>query len=149
VFDSTARLPLDSKLLRDASEIPLTIVVSRAAGRSAVETLEMAGAHVITATGENEPARIADALDQLGELELPVTALMLEGGPHLAGAFFDAGEIDEARLFFAPLLLGGSSARDPLEGEGVGKIADAMRAISLDSRPSGDDILVTARLRVW
>ena len=34
VFDSTARLPLDSKLVRDASEIPLTIVVSRAAGRS-------------------------------------------------------------------------------------------------------------------
>jgi len=149
VFDSTARLPLDSKLVRDASEIPLTVVVSRAAGRSAVESLEMAGAHVLTATGENEPARIADALDQLGALELPVTALMLEGGPHLAGAFFDAGEIDEARLFFAPLLLGGRSARDPLEGEGVGRIADAMRAIALESRPSGDDILVTARLRVW
>ena len=149
VFDSTARLPLDSRLVRDASQIPLTVVVSRAAGRSAVETLEMAGAHVIIATGENEPARIADALDQLGELDLPVTALMLEGGPHLAGAFFDAGEIDEARLFFAPLLLGGRSARDPLEGEGVGKIADAMRAIALESRPSGDDILVTARLRVW
>ncbi len=149
VFDSTARLPLDSKLVRDASEIPLTVIVSRAAGRSAVESLEMAGAHVLTATGENEPARIADALDQLGELELPVTALMLEGGPHLAGAFFDAGEIDEARLFFAPLLLGGRSARDPLEGEGVGRIADAMRAIALESQPSGDDILVTARLRVW
>ena len=129
VFDSTARLPLDSRLVQDASEIPLTVVVSRAAGRSAVESLEMAGAHVIIATGENEPARIADALDQLGELELPVTALMLEGGPHLAGAFLDAGEIDEARLFVAPLLLGGSSARDPLEGEGVEKIADAMRAI--------------------
>jgi diaminohydroxyphosphoribosylaminopyrimidine deaminase/5-amino-6-(5-phosphoribosylamino)uracil reductase len=104
---------------------------------------------VITATGENEPARIADALDQLGELDLPVTALMLEGGPHLAGAFFDAGEIDEARLFLAPLLLGGRSARDPIEGEGAGKISDAMRAIALESRPSGDDILVTARLRVW
>ncbi len=149
VFDSTARLPLDSRLVQDASEIPLTVVVSRAAGRSAVESLEMAGAHVVIATGENEPARIADALDQLGELEQPVTALMLEGGPHLAGTFFDAGEIDEARLFVAPLLLGGRSARDPLEGEGVGKIADAMRAIALECSPSGDDILLTARLRVW
>ncbi len=149
VFDSTARLPVDSQLVRDASEIPLTVIVSRAARRSATETLEMAGAEVITATGENEPARIADALDQLGDLDLPVTALMLEGGPHLAGAFFDAGEIDEARLFVAPLLLGGRSARDPLEGEGVAKISDAMRAISLEAEPSGDDILLTARLRVW
>ena len=149
VFDSTARLPVDSQLVRDASEIPLTVIVSRAARRSATETLELAGAHVITATGENEPARIADALDQLGALEQPVTALMLEGGPHLAGAFFDAGEIDEARLFVAPLLIGGRSARDPLEGEGVEKISDAMRSIALEAEPSGDDILITARLRVW
>ena len=45
--------------------------------------------------------------------------MLLEGGPHLAGAFLDAGEIDEIRLFLAPLLLGGSAARDPLEGKGV------------------------------
>ena len=48
-----------------------------------------------------------------------ITSVLLEGGPHLAGAFLDAGEIDELRLFIAPLLLGGRSARDPLEGEGV------------------------------
>jgi len=149
VFDSTARLPTRSQLVRDAREIPLIVVVSRAAPRAATEALESAGAEVITATGGNEPARAADALDQLGQLDLPVTALMLEGGPHLAGAFFDAGEIDEARLFVAPLLLGGGSARDPLEGEGVGKIADAMRAISIEAVPSGDDVLLTARLRVW
>jgi diaminohydroxyphosphoribosylaminopyrimidine deaminase/5-amino-6-(5-phosphoribosylamino)uracil reductase len=149
VFDSTARLPLDSLLVRDAREIPLVVVVSRAAPRAATEALESAGAEVITVTGANEPAQVADALDQLGELDQPVTALMLEGGPHLAGAFFDAGEIDEARLFVAPLLLGGRSARDPLEGEGVGRIADAMRAISIEAATSGDDVLLTARLRVW
>lgn len=149
VFDSTARLPLDSQLVRDAREVPLVVVVSRAAPRAATEALESAGAEVITATGANEPARVAAALEQLGELDQPVTALMLEGGPHLAGAFFDAGEIDEARLFVAPLLLGGRSARDPLEGEGVGKIADAMRAISIQAASSGDDVLLTARLRVW
>lgn len=149
VFDSTARLPLDSQLVRDAREIPLVVVVSRAAPRAATEALESAGAEVITATGANEPARVAAALEQLGELDPPVTALMLEGGPHLAGAFFDAGEIDEARLFVAPLLLGGRSARDPLEGEGVGKIADAMRAISIQAASSGHDVLLTARLRVW
>ena len=33
VFDSTARLPLDSRLVRAAAEIPLTVVASRAAPR--------------------------------------------------------------------------------------------------------------------
>ncbi len=78
-----------------------------------------------------------------------VTSILLEGGPHLAGAFFDAGEIDEVRLFLAPLLLGGRAARDPLEGEGVERIADALRALTLDCERVGDDLLSRARLREW
>src|SRR3954466_2997436 len=133
VFDATARLPLDSKLGRQARQVPLTVVVSRAAGRGATEALETAGADVILATGEHEPARGRSALDQPGALAPPVTSILLEGGPHLAGAFLDAGEIDELRLFIAPIVLGGRSARDPLEGEGVERISSALRALSLEA----------------
>jgi diaminohydroxyphosphoribosylaminopyrimidine deaminase/5-amino-6-(5-phosphoribosylamino)uracil reductase len=122
-------------------------VVSRAAPRSASDALESAGVDVIVATGANEPARVRSALDQLGERG--VASILLEGGPHLAGAFFDAGEIDEIRLFIAPLVLGGRSARDPLEGEGVERIADALRALTLDCERVADDVLITARLREW
>ena len=147
VFDATARLPLDSQLVQAAPRLPLTVVVSRAARRSASEALEMAGADVIVATGENEPARVRSAIDQLGSLG--VTSILLEGGPHLAGAFLDAGEIDEVRLFLAPLLLGGRAARDPLEGEGVERISEAIRALTLDCERVADDLLVCARLREW
>jgi diaminohydroxyphosphoribosylaminopyrimidine deaminase/5-amino-6-(5-phosphoribosylamino)uracil reductase len=78
-----------------------------------------------------------------------VTSLLLEGGPHLAGCFLDAGEIDEMRLFLAPLVLGGKTARDPLEGEGVEKIADAVRALTLDCTRIGEDLMVAARMREW
>jgi diaminohydroxyphosphoribosylaminopyrimidine deaminase/5-amino-6-(5-phosphoribosylamino)uracil reductase len=149
VFDSDGRLPLDSQLVAGAPELELVVIVTRAAPRSAVEALESAGAQVIVVSGENEPLRISDALVQLGKLDPPVTAMMLEGGPHLAGAFFDAGEIDEVRLFIAPLVLGGSTARDPVEGMGVTLIADATRALSLTAEPVADDILLTARLREW
>ena len=37
--------------------------------------------------------------------------------------FFDVEEIDEIRLFLAPLVLGGRMARDPLEGEGAETVA--------------------------
>jgi diaminohydroxyphosphoribosylaminopyrimidine deaminase/5-amino-6-(5-phosphoribosylamino)uracil reductase len=109
----------------------------------------MAGAEVIVATGENEPARVRSALDQLGALDPPITSMLLEGGPHLAGAFLDGGEIDEVRLFLAPLLLGGRSARDPLEGEGVDAISDALRALTLECDKVAGDVLVSARLREW
>ena len=147
VFDSLARLPAASQLVGAAAEVPLTIVVSRAAARSDTDALEAAGAQVLVATGENEPARVRSGLDQLGAMG--VASVLLEGGPHLAGAFLDAGEIDELRLFLAPLLLGGSAARDPLEGEGVERISEALRALSFDCESVGGDLLISARLREW
>ena len=67
----------------------------------------------------------------------------------LAGAFLDAGEIDEIRLFLAPLLLGGSAARDPLEGKGVEQISEALRALTCECERIGEDLLISARLREW
>jgi diaminohydroxyphosphoribosylaminopyrimidine deaminase/5-amino-6-(5-phosphoribosylamino)uracil reductase len=148
VFDSLARLTPASQLVAAAAaEIPLTVIVSRAAARADTDALEAAGVQVLVATGENEPARVRSGLDQLGALE--VSSVLLEGGPHLAGAFLDAGEIDEIRLFLAPLLLGGSSARDPLEGEGVERISEALRALTFDCESIGEDLLISARLREW
>ncbi len=147
VFDSLAQLPLNSRLLEAATTIPLTVVVSRAAPRAATDALETRGVEVICATGENEQARVRSALDQLGAID--VTSLLLEGGPKLAGVFLDAEEIDEVRLFMAPLLLGGRGARDPLESDGVEFVADAVRSLTLECDRIGEDLLVTARLREW
>jgi diaminohydroxyphosphoribosylaminopyrimidine deaminase/5-amino-6-(5-phosphoribosylamino)uracil reductase len=147
VFDSLARLPLTSKLVRDASRIPLTVVVSRAAPRAATDALETHGVEVIVATGENEQARVRSALDQLGANE--ISSILLEGGPHLAGAFLDAGEVDEIRLFLAPMILGGRTARDPIEGEGAELIADAVKALTLSCERVGEDLLVAARMKEW
>jgi diaminohydroxyphosphoribosylaminopyrimidine deaminase/5-amino-6-(5-phosphoribosylamino)uracil reductase len=147
VFDSVARLPLSSQLVDGARRNPLTVVVSRAAPRAATDALETHGADVIVATGENEPARVRSALDQLGAAG--IGSILLEGGPHLAGAFFDVDEIDEIRLFLAPLVLGGRTARDPLEGEGVEAIASAARALTLDCERVNDDLLITSRMREW
>jgi diaminohydroxyphosphoribosylaminopyrimidine deaminase / 5-amino-6-(5-phosphoribosylamino)uracil reductase len=147
VFDSLGRLSPSSQLVAAAQQIPLTVVVSRAAARADTDALEAAGVQVLVATGENEPARVRSGLEQLGALG--VDSALLEGGPHLAGAFLDAGEIDEIRLFLAPLLLGGSAARDPLEGKGVARISEALRALSFDCERVGEDLLVSARLREW
>jgi diaminohydroxyphosphoribosylaminopyrimidine deaminase / 5-amino-6-(5-phosphoribosylamino)uracil reductase len=147
VFDSLARLPIGSQLVSAVDRVPLTVVVSRAAARSDTDSLEAAGAQVLVATGENEPARVRSALDQLGASG--IASVLLEGGPHLAGAFLDAGEVDEIRLFLAPILLGGRTARDPLEGEGVERISEALRALSFGCDRIGEDLLISARLREW
>jgi diaminohydroxyphosphoribosylaminopyrimidine deaminase/5-amino-6-(5-phosphoribosylamino)uracil reductase len=53
------------------------------------------------------------------------------------------------RLFLAPMVLGGRTARDPLEGEGVDAIADAARALTVECIRVGDDLLVSARMKDW
>ena len=147
VFDSEARLPVSSQLVRGVAEVPVTVVCSRAAARTSVQALESAGVDVIVATGQNERARVEHALTELGSRE--VQSLLLEGGPHLAGAFLEAGEIDEARLFIAPLMTGGREAKTAVEGIGIEQIAAAPRALHVEVDRLDDDVLILARLKEW
>jgi diaminohydroxyphosphoribosylaminopyrimidine deaminase/5-amino-6-(5-phosphoribosylamino)uracil reductase len=147
VFDSEARLPPDSQLMRTAHDVRLIVVTSRAADRARLEALKAAGAEVVVGAGGNEAERVADALDKLGALG--IQSMLLEGGPRLAGSFFDAGEIDEMRIFIAPIAVGGRGARMAFEGEGSDSIAEARHALSMDVRRIGEDVLVCARLKEW
>jgi diaminohydroxyphosphoribosylaminopyrimidine deaminase/5-amino-6-(5-phosphoribosylamino)uracil reductase len=145
VFDSKARLPLDSQLVRSAGEAPLVVVIGPGAAGELARALEGAGAELIVAAGREPAERVGTALAELGRRG--VTSLLLEGGPVLAGSFAAAGELDELRMFVAPLLLGGG--RPPLQGEGAAEVGEALRALALESEPSGDDVLIRARLREW
>jgi diaminohydroxyphosphoribosylaminopyrimidine deaminase / 5-amino-6-(5-phosphoribosylamino)uracil reductase len=147
VFDSEGRLPLDSTLVRTAHEVPLIVVISRANRRAAVDGLRGAGAEIVTAQGGTEQDRVCDALGRLGEMG--IQSMLLEGGPHLAGAFLDAGEIDAMRTFIAPIALGGRGSRSLFEGEGSESIASAQRALSFSNRSVGEDVLLEARLKEW
>jgi diaminohydroxyphosphoribosylaminopyrimidine deaminase/5-amino-6-(5-phosphoribosylamino)uracil reductase len=147
VFDSEASLPLDGQLVQSAAEVPVILIASRAANRRRVQRLESVGVEVITASGENEAARVAAALDELGQRD--IQSLLVEGGPHLAGAFLDAEEVDELRVFIAPVITGGRQAKPAVEGEGVEAIADAARALATTVERIEDDVLITARLREW
>ncbi|MFL5840559.1 MAG: bifunctional diaminohydroxyphosphoribosylaminopyrimidine deaminase/5-amino-6-(5-phosphoribosylamino)uracil reductase RibD, partial [Thermoleophilaceae bacterium] len=137
VFDSEGRLPLKSQLVETAAEVPVTLVSSRAASRTHVQSLESAGVEVVTVSGENESARVQAALDELGARD--VQSLLVEGGPHLAGAFLDAGEVDELRVFIAPVIAGGRQAKPAVGGEGVATIAEAARAMATEVERIEDD----------
>ena len=68
--------------------------------------------------------------------------MLLEGGPTLAGSFLDAGEVDELRLFIAPIVLGGAGRQ--AAGRGRGRRPDRRRHAgagdglgALGRRPAG------------
>jgi diaminohydroxyphosphoribosylaminopyrimidine deaminase/5-amino-6-(5-phosphoribosylamino)uracil reductase len=147
VFDSHARLPVNSALVSSIDEAPLIVICAPEAPSAQRDALERAGAEVIVAAGRTPPARLEAALAELGRRD--IQDLLVEGGPTLAGALFDAGEIDEMRLFIAPVLVGAARARAVLEGEGVARIAEGTRPLATSFERVGEDILVRARLREW
>ncbi len=131
VFDSEARLPLDSNLVKSIDEAPLYVVASTGAKRTAPKPSQAAGADVIC--HDEGPGPLTIVLAELGRRG--ITSLFLEGGPTLAGAFADAGEIDEMRIFVAPVVIGGDGP-SLLLGEGIERMADAERALELTSERS-------------
>ncbi len=145
VFDSDARLPLDSKLVASLGEAPLLVVAAQDAPAARLEALREAGCETLLASGSG-PERVAAGLAELGRREM--TSVLLEGGAGLAGSFARAGETDQMRLFIAPILLGGDG-RPLLTGTGAGPVAEAQRALAMDWERSGDDLLLKARLREW
>lgn len=160
VFDSQARMPLDSKLLGSLDISPVLVVVAPDADSGRQTALRDAGAEILLASGETQADRVATALADLGRRG--VTSFFLEGGRTLAGAFQSAGQLDEARVFVAPVLIGerdeGSRRAGPVTEEGPlahprggPPSAPPARATALASSVErvGDDALILSRYKEW
>jgi diaminohydroxyphosphoribosylaminopyrimidine deaminase / 5-amino-6-(5-phosphoribosylamino)uracil reductase len=147
VFDSEARLPLSSRLVETAREVPLVVIAADRAPADRIAALERAGAEVLALRGD-PIERVRRGLQELGSRG--VAALLLEGGPTLAGSFNDAGEIDALSLYVAPLLIGGTEARPVIGGVGAGSLEAARRALRVEWQAElGGDLNVSAILREW
>jgi diaminohydroxyphosphoribosylaminopyrimidine deaminase/5-amino-6-(5-phosphoribosylamino)uracil reductase len=152
IFDSQARLPLDSQLLRTLDQAPVLVAVAPQAPADRLDALKDAGAETLTASG------IEAALRELGARN--ITSLFLEGGRTLASAFLAADQIDESRTFVAPMLLGDhESARraGPVSGRGLSLPGESSRssppareaALESSSERIGADTLIRAVFREW
>jgi diaminohydroxyphosphoribosylaminopyrimidine deaminase/5-amino-6-(5-phosphoribosylamino)uracil reductase len=143
VFDSSARLPVESALVASAGDAALLVVAAASAPTDRVAGLRAAGAAVLQVDGP-ESDRVDAALAELGRRG--VTSVLLEGGAYLAGTFGDGGQIDELRLFVSPLLLGGPAGKPLLAGTDPQAIGEARRALAVESSQVGEDVLIRARL---
>lgn len=144
VFDSAARLPLDSALVADAQAAPVIVLASADAPHERVEALRARGVDVATLAGD-PPARVHAGLRALGDRG--VQSLFVEGGAVLAAALVEAGAVDRVAWFLAPMLIGGTGAPGALAGEGVRALTDAPRLAGMTVARVGEDVLVTGRLR--
>ena len=143
VIDSKAKLPIDSKLVRSAKEIPVIIVAdSKIATDGKLSSLRSSGVEVLDLP-KNEQ-RLPSLLKVLA-VEYQMTNILLEAGGNLLGECFDAKVVDESHIFIGNKIVGGS-AKSPVEGNGVAKMAEAIQLESQTMQTIGSDIYIQGRV---
>ena len=127
VIDSNGQLPSASAMLAEPGET----LVFTAAGRA----IELGGRAASVATSADGAVDLAEAMAHLGGRG--ATSVLVEGGPTLLGALFDAGLVDKVVAFVAPVVLGAAAAAPgPVGGAGISAIADALRLERVRYAPS-------------
>ncbi len=136
VVDSRGRLPENARILRER-EGPVWVFVAEDLPARRQENLERAGAEVFRVRG-NADSRGLDlnaVMEQVSSRG--VKRLMVEAGPTLSGALFEARLVDQVRIYMAPRLIGGAASQGPLGGASPERMALARSLRDFECRPVG------------
>ena len=144
VLDSGLRLPLGSRLVRSAREVPLWVVAEVQASRSAEDALTGEGVTVLRAPHAHGRFDLAAGLKLIAARG--ITRLMVEGGPVLAAALLAADLIDEAVLFHSPTVVGAAGV-DAIEGMPLAALTESPRFKCVASESVGADTRVVLERR--
>ncbi len=145
VFDSRARLPLNSRLVQSVDQGPVLVVCGPEASASQVRELTQAGCQVLVADETDRNRRLDTGLKHLAELQC--TNVLIEGGGQLLGSLFDSGRVDEVHTFIAPMVIGGHDAKGPVLGNGVAQLAEAVALDPVAIERVDRDLYLRGRVR--
>lgn len=117
VCDTKLRIPLESNLVKTADEVPTIVAYGDDyKDEDKLNQLEAAGVILIALPVVDSHIDLNELMQRLGERG--IDGIMLEGGGTLNYSALEAGIVNEVSMFIAPKILGGATARTPVEGQG-------------------------------
>jgi diaminohydroxyphosphoribosylaminopyrimidine deaminase / 5-amino-6-(5-phosphoribosylamino)uracil reductase len=141
VLDSRGELPLESRLVQSAMEVPLWVAITNRAPEAWRWALVGNGVEVLEIAADSHGyVDIKALLCELGSRE--VMSVLVEGGSKVLGSFFDAGLWNQISAVIAPKLAGGEKAPSPFGGTGIGKMVEAPMLADMRWRRLGDDFII-------
>jgi 2,5-diamino-6-(ribosylamino)-4(3H)-pyrimidinone 5'-phosphate reductase len=123
IIDSTARIPLRSRILKTANEIQTVVAVTTKASTAKIHKIESRGAQVLV-TGD----KIVNIRSVFRYLEsLGFKRILVEGGGEINWSVLNLGIIDEMIVMVSSVVIGGRDAKTLVEGKGFSKISNTMK----------------------
>lgn len=134
VLDSTLRIPQTSRVLRDTNVLILTTSRANPAKKA---RLVARGVGVVSLGAALTVRAILKELTRRG-----IVSVFVEGGASVLGSFVDAGVVDKAYIFHAPLIIGGDG-KGAIGGRGARTVSRALRLTRIERLNFGDSTLTS------
>jgi diaminohydroxyphosphoribosylaminopyrimidine deaminase / 5-amino-6-(5-phosphoribosylamino)uracil reductase len=132
ILDSKLQIPLKSQVLRDNNVL---IATTEKADKEKKKVLEKKRIDIITCN--EEQISLPFLLKELHKRN--VISILVEGGSQVIGSFVDERFVDKVYAFHAPIIIGGTNAISAVGGNGVEKVAEAMRLHEVSFQQFGEN----------
>jgi 2,5-diamino-6-(ribosylamino)-4(3H)-pyrimidinone 5'-phosphate reductase len=143
IIDSTARMPLTSKILRSAHTIATIVAVTSRTPVDKVKEIENRGAMVLVAgTQAVDLRKVFSTLKNIG-----IRTILIEGGGELNWSVLRQGLVTELSVTIAPFIAGGRDAITLVEGDGYSTISNAIKmSLTMVSRQKNGEVVLRYKL---
>lgn len=139
ICDGRLRVPLSSRIVRTAREVP-SIIATAETDPDKIRPYLDAGCEIETLPLKDGRLDLCALMDRLGERG--IDSVLLEGGATLNYSALESGIVQAVHMYVAPKLFGGATAATPVGGTGVGRPGQAFLLQSPKIEKIGQDILV-------
>ena len=140
ILDAAARIPLESRLIKTARDLPLVVMVGPEAPADKVKLIAEAGAEVMEIAARSDGLDLMVVLETLAEMGL--TRVFAEGGAKVAANLVSQDLLDEVVIFRAPVVVGPDGVR-ALDGMAMSAIERSPRYRQVDALMVGEDQMRT------
>jgi len=140
IIDSTAKIPLNSKVLKCDEKTKTIIVTTELAKDTKIEAIKKRGVEVIVTPSTNKRVNLNSLMGILADMG--IDSILLEGGSTLNYSALEAHIVDKVITFISPKIFGGTCGKTPVGGVGIKDVKDSIMLTDTEVIRFDEDIMV-------
>lgn len=143
ICDTGLKLPLESRLVSTARDIP-TLIATTCEEKERHKPYLEAGCEIMRIPGKGSGIDLHALMVALGRRG--IESLLLEGGGRLHHSALESGIVNKIQTYIAPMILGGREGKTPVAGGNLGTPGRCIRLVNRKIRQLGEDLLIESEV---